>query len=215
MAHISAIKCLPRQLGLPVDHFYSLKNVKEPCTHFRGTSPSARRSSPLPLEEVASLPQTAEPWTPNGLVGPKDTSLVVILWLCREIETAAIICEDVSGVMYVFVDLRHRCIRDHPAHTVRLEMLIGAVLHLACSEMKCLNVFRLFQRCTACRGRRGGVSGNSTATRRGINQAGRRSAAQVDMPPLSLAQLARPALSALLLLLSCVLRKIFQCRVSA
>ena len=104
--------------------------------------------------------------------------------------------------MYVFVDLRHRCIRDHPAHTVRLEMLIGAVLHLACSEMKCLNVFRLFQRCTACRGRRGGVSGNSTATRRGINQAGRRSAAQVDMPPLSLAQLARPALSSLLLLIS-------------
>ena len=30
-----------------------------------------------------------------------------------------------------------------------LEILVGAVLHLACSETKCLEVFRLLQRCTA------------------------------------------------------------------
>ena len=70
--------------------------------------------------------------------------------------------------------------------------------------MKCLNLFRLLQRCTLL-GRRGGVSGNSTATRPGINQAGRRSAAQVAMPPLSLVQLACPALCALLPLRSATL----------
>ena len=42
------------------------------------------------------------------------------------------------------------------------------------------------------------IEGNSTATRPGINQAGRRSAAQVTMPPLSLSQRACHALSALL-----------------
>ena len=53
---------------------------------------------------------------------------------------------------------------DHVAHRVRLEILLDAVLHRACSELKCLNVFRLLQMGTACFGGRGGVSGNSTAT---------------------------------------------------
>ena len=72
----------------------------------------------------------------------------------------------------------------------RPEVLVSPVLHLACSETKCLDVLRLLQRSTTCFGGRGGVSGNSAATRPGINQAGRRSDAQVAMPPLSVAQLA-------------------------
>ena len=63
---------------------------------------------------------------------------------------------------------------------MRHEILLGTVLHLTCSEMKCLNVFRLFQRCTACFGRRGGESGNSTASGPGNARTGRRSAVQVD-----------------------------------
>ena len=70
------------------------------------------------------------------------------------------------------MDLRHRCACDHQACEVRLETLVGAVLHLACSENAwmcsvCLEVS------TACFRERGGVSGNSTATRPGVNQAGR------------------------------------------
>ena len=65
-------------------------------------------------------------------------------------------------------------------------------------------VSRLFKRRTTCFGRRGVASGNSTATRPGVNKAGRRSAAQVTSP-LSLAQLACAALSALLLFRSATL----------
>ena len=50
----------------------------------------------LPLDELASLPQADEPWTPNGPVGPQDTSLIAVWWLLREIETAAIVRDDVS-----------------------------------------------------------------------------------------------------------------------
>ena len=49
------------------------------------------------------------------------------------------------------------------------------------------------------------IEGNSTATRPGNAQTGRRSAVQVVLPPVSLAHLACPAVSALLRLLSATL----------
>ena len=80
----------------------------------------------------------------------------------------------------------------------------------------------LLQRSTACFGRRGGASGNNTATRPGINQAGRRSAVQAAMPPMTVAQLACPALSALLpprsathgLFIPVLSAQMFQCHAS-
>ena len=92
----------------------------------------------------------------------------------------------------------HWCTCDHVAYKVRLAILVGAVLHLACS------VFELLQSGTTCFGGRGEVSGNGAATRPSIDQAGRWPAAQVATPPSSLAQLACPALSALLLLRSAI-----------
>ena len=95
------------------------------------------------------------------------------------------------------VDLWDWCACEHLAYQVRLEVLVHSVLHLAWSETKRLEVFRLLQMGSACFGGRGGVSGYSIAMRPGINQAGWRSET-LAMPPLSSAQPACQALSALL-----------------
>ena len=91
-----------------------------------------------------------------------------------------------SGVIHVTWIHGIGCTRDHLAYEVRLE------------RRNAWNFSRLLQRSTACFVGRGRVSGNRTATRPGIDQAGRRSSAQVAMPLLSFSQLAFPALSALL-----------------
>ena len=71
-----------------------------------------------------------------------------------------------SGIMHI----AWICGIGAPAITWRTlwRFLVSSVLHLAYSETKCLDVFQPLHRGIACFGERGGVSGNSAATRRGM-----------------------------------------------
>ena len=71
-----------------------ISNVKEPSDQFSGEL--VRQPDKAYRSHWTSWNLCLKPWAPNGPVGPKDTSLIAIWWLLREIETAAVICENVS-----------------------------------------------------------------------------------------------------------------------
>ena len=77
LASNSKIRCLLIGWDSPLTLFF-LGKVKEPRNHSLGNLSSARQTSPLPSDESASLPQVDEPWSPEGPVRSKDTSLITI-----------------------------------------------------------------------------------------------------------------------------------------
>ena len=234
VACVSVIRCLPRELGLPVDPVTNFESERAEGSTLRGIGPSTRQSLPLPLDELASLPQADQPLALNGPVEPENPSksgavctkaamaatteasalrlqsptvgplgnrlFGGLSWLnlCGprstrhilpdlSVEAAQIVPDDALHRVEVAnmgadlatealnlpiairraesaddpalpvndatwtelplrsharrADLWHWCTCDHLAYKVRLEILVGAVLHLACSETKCLDVF--------------------------------------------------------------------------
>ena len=91
MAYISVIKCVSRQLGLHVHHF----------THFQ----CQRAVRSLFGEPVHQPDRTHRfhwtSWHPCLKPDGPWTSVLAILWRHREIETAALVCDDVSRAMYI------------------------------------------------------------------------------------------------------------------
>ena len=84
-------------------------NVKEPCDHVRGPGLSTTQSSPLPSDKFASSSETDEPWTPNGLAGPKDTFPHRYRLAAPRNRNRSHHCDHVSRSNIHCVDLRHWC----------------------------------------------------------------------------------------------------------
>ena len=129
---VREVKSLLVSFGLLVELLFKMKEPR----HRILENQSFSQSSPLPSDQLASLPQADETWSPNGPVCSKDTSLIVFWWPLREVEVTG--CPSRR-----FTALAH--LRSRDVQSASGDFLWHSFT-LICSETKCLNEVGLFQK---------------------------------------------------------------------